>query len=565
MGEKIPLYTFDFETDPFKFGRKPEPFLAGLYSKDFYKSFRNAKDLVNYIKYKKGLYYAHNGGRFDFLYLLDFFEPNQEIMLINGRIATFKIGEAIFRDSYLIIPRPLRSYKKDDIDYKLFEKELRELPENLKMIDEYCANDCKYLYELIELFHKKYGKKLTLAGSAMTFWKKITSKQTVAILDKTRRKPEFYKSFSEFYFGGRVECFVNGFIDSHIETYDINSAYSDAMNSFHPFGNIVYTFDKLPKSDDEISRSFIELDADSLGAFPLKDKFGTEFPSDGINRRFKITGWEYLSARDTNSLKNEKIIKVHCFQEKVDFNNYTSHFFKEKREAVKGSGEELMAKLFLNSYYGKLCANPSTYKTYYLVEQDKILEKEKEFKATFIDFIGKWALLCAPILEVDQTFYNVATGASITGNVRAKLWRGIKASKNVYYCDTDNIHSEKFNGKVGDNIGEWKHEFTATRAGYGGKKLYALNDGTPWGIQDKKGVFVSGWNMKGWKVASKGAKLTGQEIMDISLGHEIEYNQEAPSVSLKRGFRTISRIIKSTHNKKVKNISPLKNRGKKTR
>ena len=39
-----------------------------------------------------------------------------------------------------------------------------------------------------------------------------------------------------------------------------------------------------------------------------------------------------------------------------------------------------------------------------------------------------------------DSFYNVATAASITGFVRAFMWRAICDSEEPLYCDTDSYH-----------------------------------------------------------------------------------------------------------------------------
>ncbi len=61
--------------------------------------------------------------------------------------------------------------------------------------------------------------------------------------------------------------------------------------------------------------------------------------------------------------------------------------------------------------------------------------------------------------EPDKRFYNVAVAASITGYVRAYLFRAIKNCSGLLYCDTDSL---AFTGKhslaVGNDLGAWDHE-----------------------------------------------------------------------------------------------------------
>src|SRR5690606_6211014 len=89
----------------------------------------------------------------------------------------------------------------------------------------------------------------------------------------------------------------------------------------------------LPNTDAYISRSFIELRADSLGAFPYREKTGLSFPSDGRQRLFFITGWEYLAARDTETLRNAEILSVVTFSDSVRFDDYIDHFYQKKSDS----------------------------------------------------------------------------------------------------------------------------------------------------------------------------------------------------------------------------------------
>ena len=108
----------DFETDPFLHGRKPEPFSCGFYDGETYQEFWGADCAAQLMRYISSLkrprrIYMHNGGKFDFFYIIGFLE--NPVRIINGRIVSAKFGIHEFRDSYAIIPVPLKAYDKDDI------------------------------------------------------------------------------------------------------------------------------------------------------------------------------------------------------------------------------------------------------------------------------------------------------------------------------------------------------------------------------------------------------------------------------------------------------------------
>lgn len=152
------VYVIDAETDPFLFGREPKPFIWGCYGgkkgEEKYASYTDAESLLQALYEKHAVVFAHNGGRFDFLFLQDYFTPWNSIRIINGRIAGFRLNDCLFRDSFLILPTALRSFKKDKIDYSIFEKHERTKAVNAKKIEKYLENDCRYLHELVMGFGK---------------------------------------------------------------------------------------------------------------------------------------------------------------------------------------------------------------------------------------------------------------------------------------------------------------------------------------------------------------------------------------------------------------------------
>jgi hypothetical protein len=90
---KIPpkIAAIDFETDPFSGPGNGDirPFVGGYFDGDTYAEFWGedcAERLVAHIKSKPYpvIAYAHNGGKFDFTFLLDWLEPN--VFTIGTRI-----------------------------------------------------------------------------------------------------------------------------------------------------------------------------------------------------------------------------------------------------------------------------------------------------------------------------------------------------------------------------------------------------------------------------------------------------------------------------------------------
>lgn len=504
------IVVIDCETDPFKKGRtKISPFLWCLYDGETYHYFDKTSDLKKLIEKERYIVYAHNGGRFDYYFLLDHINPFEPIMVVNGRITRMQFGACEFRDSYSLIPLPLSAYQKDEIDYDIMEEGERDKPENYKKIREYLRNDCKYLYDMVMSFVDSYGVNLTLASAAFRQWRKISG------MKNPKTSKQFYGRIKPFYYGGRVQCFKMGEIHHDFEIYDVNSAYPNAMLKYHPYGSTFSVSRSLPKKDIELS--FIRLRAESTGAFPFRSDHGLYFPADGEAREFCITGYEFAKAESLGLLKAAKIKEVITFPEKIEFGQYVRHFFKLKQEAEK-RGDKIKrneAKLFLNGLYGKFAANPEEYREFMPVHP-KYVEGSAVEGWQFNSMFGPWALLYRPLPEEKQNYYNLATGASITGSQRAEMMEGLYNVKEPLYCDTDSIVCRKSGSlSIGNDLGQWKKEAVCSYGAIAGKKLYAF--------RKKDGAY---------KIASKGVRLSASEIIRVAKGQEIEAENIAPTFNI---------------------------------
>lgn len=523
------IATLDCETDPFLAGRVPEPFVWGLYDGLEFYEFETTKETLAFLEDKDWIVYAHNGGRFDYMQpgFLESIEALEEVLIINGRLAKFRIGNCEFRDSVNILPVRLKDLGcKDEIDYAKMEKEIRR--QHWQEIIRYLRQDCVGLWETITKYHAEYGRGVTLAGNAMKYWKTLTR------TEPPRTDKEFYQSMAPYYYGGRVECFHKGEIFEPFQVADINSAYPFAMLHEHP----ISTLPNLRKFDGQfIPQGFYTVEADSLGAFPFRDKQKLVFPSDGERRVFNVTGWEILTAQETSAFQNWTVHNQVTFDETINFRSYVHHFYLLKQAAAKGTAEYIFAKLFMNSLYGKFGANPEKYKTFRVVppEYREAAEADTETGWSFHGELGPWLLMGEPLDEMAQHYYNVATAASITGFVRAYLWRHIHAIQNhghALYCDTDSI---AFAGPlpspmtVGKELGEWDVEAQCDYGAIAGKKMYAFRQ------TDGK-----------WKTGCKGARLSASEICRVAKGEVVEWENEAPTYSAGKEPRFMRRKVIAT-------------------
>lgn len=523
--------TFDLETDPFKPNRIPRAFAADFFDgREHHTTWGSncVEQLLSIMLEYKGDIYAHNGGKFDFHYLLPFLPDEVAIMLIGSRIARLTIGKTRFKDSYLILPIPLAATgEKQEIDYDDFEEDKRDA--NKKRIIDYMRQDNVALYNLVTNFRNEFGSGLTLAGRALNYMQ-----------SNGYNIPRSYESFDDsmrpYYYGGRVQCFESGTIEGDIKYYDINSAYPAAMmNEEHMFSSDILTTKKLPKYERDIKKAFVQLRAKSSGCLPFRDfKTGkVSFPTD--ERMYYATGHEIIAGLETNTLEIIKIEKVINPLVSTTFKDYIEHLYN-KRMYYKKLGKDnlsLLYKLVMNSSYGKFALNPRKFQESLIHPTGEPLPKDDTgIKWIFVNHIGDsgFTLYQRPAMQRGKSFYNVGTAASITGAVRAFLWKSICSIDRPLYCDTDCImFTGKHDLKLGEKLGEWSVEAEGQAVHIAGKKLYAFHE--------KNGNF---------KTASKGVRISAEEIIKVSQGQESHWENMAPTFSLKNPTKFIKRKVRKT-------------------
>lgn len=517
----------DYETDPFKYGRVPKPFVCGFYDGETYVEFWGddcVQQLVDYLNDKKAPYriYAHNGGKFDFFLMLEHLE--NPIKIINGRIVKAKLGIHELRDSYAIIPLPLSAYEKDSIDYTKFERANRA--RHRGEISDYLRDDCKYLYDLVQAFWDRFGDRLTIGTTAI---KKLREFHP---FDNQYEGHD--RTFRPYYFGGRVEAFERGIIKGDFKVYDVNSMYPYVMREFHhPTGSrykrgYSAVMDKKGRLSGftDYPMFFAHIECQQDGAFPTRRK-GESLDFNQPEGEFFVTSHELQAAVKTGRVQNVKVREVYAPEKTIKFATYVDTYMAEKVASKKAGDKvaEIFAKLLLNSAYGKFGQSPEHYFDFYLQQEDDDAPDDPyEIFSIHEGGIRVWR---KP--SPTKRYFDVATAASVTGAARAVLLDALATAKRVVYCDTDSIICEHFQGELDSSrLGAWKFEGGGDNLAIAGKKLYALRRG-------KADV----------KVASKGVRLTSSQIFDIARGGVIDWQNDAPTFSLTKPPSFVHRKIQS--------------------
>ena len=530
MSKRIAI--LDLETDPFQYGRMVHPFVAGFYDGHQFKPIWSPNCIDEMYSHLQSLtdeyiVYAHNGGRFDFFWFLPYIQ--KQCRIINGRIVQAFIGKQELRDSFAIMPFALEQYKKTPIDYNKFTPTNRE--KNKNEIIAYLKDDCTDLYDLCSTFHKEFGPALTIGTAAMKQLKRFHTFATGNDVFDARFRDDFY-------FGGRNQVFKAGVINGPIHIYDVNSMYPHAMRDYlHPVSTGIINGTKIDNKT-----AYITVEGKNYGAFPVRQKdHSLDFtvPS-GI---FHTTIHEYIASQDTGTFKTTKIHRTIGFNRRETFSDFVNHFY-DARQKSRADGDKirtLFYKFVLNSAYGKFAQDPKNYCDWFIAPMGEMPtswhqcekscddECRKRWSPSFISN-NNYIIWSRPLQELH--YFNIATGASITGAARAMLLRGLHNAIDPMYCDTDSIICRGLkNLTISDTeLGAWKLETIGSRIAIAGKKMYA--------VYDENGATL--------KKAHKGMRLSGEEILKITLGETVESCNPVPAFKFDGTFSFTKRLAKRT-------------------
>lgn len=514
-----PILTMDFETDPFEHGRRVYPFACDVFDGEKHVSIWSRACAPRIVKYLDTLepseIYMHNGGRFDIFFLFPWLEAQMRI--INGRIVQAWLGKHEIKDSYAILPFPLKAYKKDDIDIDKLSRVRRE--DNKPEILSYLRGDTQYLRELVTSFRDEFGDFLTIGSAAMNQLRKFHPFDVgTKFLDAKFR--------SQFFFGGRVQCFKSGVIEQPFKIFDVNSMYPYVMKNFrHPTG-ISHEVDRAITKNSY----FVVAEGKQLGnygAFPLRNKRGgIDFNAE--SGTFSCTIHEWNAALETGYFKPTRIVKTYGFPDSMCCDEFVDHFFAARLKAKLSDDKihTIFYKLILNSAYGKFAQNPDNFFDFAITHRERMASPWREH---FIHEDGKYIIWKKGVQR--HSYYNVCIGASITGAARSVLLRGIRKAIDPIYVDTDSIIcSDLRDVPLHDaTLGAWKLEATGNRIAIAGKKLYACFNGE---------TCV--------KKATKGARISADEIIKVANGGTVLFKNAAPTFKLDGRVQFVKRRIKRT-------------------
>jgi hypothetical protein len=549
----------DFETDPFdSAGDKPVyPFLAVIYTREHPAIIIWDEDFASFKKRvvcaieqfpDEYVFYAHNGGKFDYMFLIS--EIRGRVQFKGRAIMSATLGAHELRDSFHLIPEKLANMQKMDFDYNKMKRSRRQ--KHRQEIIDYCLSDCTYLLSYLEKFVTDYGLKISIGQAAMAQIRKhYKFARLTDYLDERLR---------EYFFGGRVECLRGmGRWPGPLHLYDVNSMYPYVMATRqHPIGSEFYWRAGRPKENT----IFIKLKCKNRGAMVRRGE-NNETSATFTDGVFYTTIWEYEIARKYGLIRDVEFLMCVDCKDRTDFSKFIDPLYQKRlltKTALKTMGasdpryqdtkkDDLFYKLLMNNGYGKFAQNPRRFKENYITDADGQPEAEWFESINEIPDAGIRAACSLPRFQNGSyaiwdkpspswRFNNVATAASITGAARAVLLEAIQNAREPIYCDTDSIICRGLDGVRIDGValGAWDLEASFDEVIITGKKQYACKVA---GQED--------CSAKRFKIRCKGASQTSWTDFETLLRGETVVNVNNAPTLLKTGKQFyLHRNIKAT-------------------
>lgn len=450
--------------------------LTGVQSDVYFHNLKfDGSFIVNWLL-KNGWEFSTEGLPGTFNVLISSMGQWYSIDIVMGYRGKKKLHTVVY-DSLKKLPFPIKTIanafnlevKKGDIDYHKYRPPGHEIDSEER---EYIENDVEILAQALEIQFDQGLTRMTTGSDAMGSYKEMLTKK---IFDKYYPTVplEMDMNIRKAYRGGFTwlnKRYAGKIINGGI-VLDINSMYpATMMNRELPIGMPKFFEGKYKKDDThplyiQRIRCSFELKPDHVPTIQIKNNplfKSTEYLESSKGEIVEL----YVTNIDLDLMKAHYNLYEVEYMDGFKFKKSTGMFkdYIEKWTEVKVNNDgaiRLLAKLMLNSLYGKFASNPDvTGKVPYLKEDGSNGFKtgEEEFKDPVYTpmgiFITSWCR--HQIISTAQSCYD-----------------------RIIYCDTDSVHL------VGNEIpehmepyihpkelGKWDHEGTYVRGKYIRQKTY---------------------------------------------------------------------------------------------
>jgi hypothetical protein len=481
--------------------------------------------------------WAHAGGRYDVLWLLDWCRrkdriPPAQIRLSGSSIASLAIKKGpVFRDSCRLMPMSLKQActmfegeRKDNLDLPCkcgrdcggYCSLARTMDERwYRRLEEYLVKDIESLRDtLVALNAYCAANNLVMSGTvASTAWNTAKVRCHLPDTDWDSRAYRFARSG---YYGGLTAVGLTS--AQKVYRYDRVSAYPAALSLDVPTGEMRLLLNERvagmawKRDRPGFYRATVDMPEQLCPPLPVRSDARLVYPWG----RFTGT-WsrdELHRAEETGA----KIIRIHAAiawaEEKPILKPHVEHCFA-LREKAETKSLKVWLKFIANSLTGAFAMDPET---------DIVALGEEYADREGYEPVGNYDWIWRrKVFRISERAH-VQWAGILTARARVELNRQINHAGNDWcYSDTDSVISTReLTRNVGNELGQWKFEGLATEFEAIAPKVYAYKE-TVKGSSDAIGPVPR-------FVRAKGIPDAVREWDRINLGEEIELNRGVKSL-----------------------------------
>lgn len=480
---RVPFATFDIETTT----DLKRVWIVGYYDGKHFQYWETeplppehpASPITQFLRWylaraTKRRLYAHNGGNFDTVFILrsildNFPEFQAEIIPSQSTILQLTVKRPndswkwVFLDSARTLPDKLNNLAKCFVGREKVEfgGDYDTLPHNPLRYD-YLKTDCVLLFDTLkEAFNKLENK----VGGRVSISAASTALATFRASFQDRPLPDCGPNSNALaraaYYGGRCEVLRQTFAGSYHEPlycFDVNSMYPWAMSQPMP---IDVTPDHGKDSwDNPAAVGFIdcavEISNCHIPVLPHRTEAGKLiFPTGKWRGVFSTV--ELQLAKELGQLQSILVYNYVYYDTAPIFGEYVEklYWLRNKENPEYNEATAKIAKLLLNSLYGKFGSSTERESIHIRPTMDSILERDLR---PMPSPITNDCWLERTTFDADYLLPHIA--AWITSISRTRLCRGlIDCGTSAYYCDTDSIYTTNPVADIGPSLGQWKNEY----------------------------------------------------------------------------------------------------------
>lgn len=461
--------------------------------------------LVDCVMLRGGSWWAHLGGQYDFLAVLEVLHARgipANVALSGSRVSRIQAGGVTWCDSYSLVPMPLAQLARIAGDLKTD----LDLPcrcafacggwcsigdrRHRAKVAEYCANDARVLYRgLVALteFAREHGIELrgTIGGTA---W--ATAQATLDLPD-AEFPPQVWNLVRAAYVGGRVAV-VRPQAAGPGTHWDISSAYPSALaRTPLPVGAPrIYGGRSASRCLDNripgLYSATIDIPAMLVPPLPMRAGEGLSYPwGEGISGTWALPEIEAALERGCELTNVSRAITWDP-KPMVVFGELVPHWYSLRRKAGKATALGAWLRELCNSLTGKLSESPERRNVRMHPETIQVCDgKPPCSRHVCSDRCGAYrqidtwgSIFSAPFFRPSSSSH-VHWACYLTAVTRIAWLEGAESQgDDLVYGDTDSIWTTSRRGPKpqGIALGHWERKHSWRNFVAVGPKAYRYED-----------------------------------------------------------------------------------------